>query len=157
LVFHFLISLSTVFICRSSWILWLFMYQGAFRMDRRDLVLKRWRISMLELEAVHHSWIPLSTALYRRNLLSIDSLIFRVVSAFVSLFGWAVFLCVWCALPMSDYSSTQICWFTCDLILSRFRGATTDGVWIGEEIYLPLVYTTRDYTLQMTDTHRQAS
>jgi thiamine transporter ThiT len=37
LVFHFFISLSTVFICRSSWILWLFMYQGAFRMDRRVL------------------------------------------------------------------------------------------------------------------------
>jgi hypothetical protein len=29
-VFHLLISLSTAFICRSSWILWLFMYQGAF-------------------------------------------------------------------------------------------------------------------------------
>jgi hypothetical protein len=26
------ISLSTVFICRSSWFLWMFMYQGAFRM-----------------------------------------------------------------------------------------------------------------------------
>jgi hypothetical protein len=37
LVFHFFISLSSVFICRSSWILWLFMYQGAFRMDRRVL------------------------------------------------------------------------------------------------------------------------
>jgi hypothetical protein len=36
LVFHFFISLSTVFICRSSWILWLFMYQGAFRMDRSE-------------------------------------------------------------------------------------------------------------------------
>jgi hypothetical protein len=30
-VFHFFISLSTVFFYRSSWILWLFMYQGAFR------------------------------------------------------------------------------------------------------------------------------
>jgi hypothetical protein len=37
LVFHFFISLSTVFICRSSWILWVFMYQGEFRMDRRVL------------------------------------------------------------------------------------------------------------------------
>jgi hypothetical protein len=37
LVFHFLISLSTVFICRSSWITWLFAYQGAFKMDRRVL------------------------------------------------------------------------------------------------------------------------
>jgi FtsH-binding integral membrane protein len=34
LVFHLLISLSTMFICRSLWIQWLFMYQGAFRMDR---------------------------------------------------------------------------------------------------------------------------
>jgi hypothetical protein len=31
------ISLSTVFIYRSPWILWLFLYQGAFRMDRRFL------------------------------------------------------------------------------------------------------------------------
>jgi hypothetical protein len=49
LVFHFLISLSTVFIYRSSWILWLFMYQGEFRIDRRVLDWKRWEISMLEL------------------------------------------------------------------------------------------------------------
>jgi hypothetical protein len=48
LVFHFFISLSTVFICRSSWILWLFMYQGGFRMDRRVLDWKRWRISMVQ-------------------------------------------------------------------------------------------------------------
>jgi hypothetical protein len=50
LVFHFFISVSTVFICRSSWILWLFMYQGAFRMDRRDFDWKRWRISMLDYD-----------------------------------------------------------------------------------------------------------
>jgi hypothetical protein len=37
LVLHFFVSLSTVFIYRSSWILWLFMYQGVFRMDRRVL------------------------------------------------------------------------------------------------------------------------
>jgi hypothetical protein len=37
LVFQFFISLSSVFIYRYSWILWLFMYQGAFRMDRRVL------------------------------------------------------------------------------------------------------------------------
>jgi hypothetical protein len=37
LVFNCFISLSTVFIYRSSWILWLFMNQGAFRMDRRFL------------------------------------------------------------------------------------------------------------------------
>jgi hypothetical protein len=48
LVFHVFISLSTVFICRSSWILWFFMYQGAFRMDRRVLDWNRWRISMLD-------------------------------------------------------------------------------------------------------------
>jgi hypothetical protein len=33
LVFHLFTSLSTVFIYRSSWILWLFKYRGAFRMD----------------------------------------------------------------------------------------------------------------------------
>jgi hypothetical protein len=48
LVIRFLISVSTVFICRSLWILWLFMYQGAFRMDR-------WRILMLEVEVAPHS------------------------------------------------------------------------------------------------------
>jgi hypothetical protein len=36
-VFYLFISLSTVFIYRSSWILWLFMYQCAFRMDWRVL------------------------------------------------------------------------------------------------------------------------
>jgi hypothetical protein len=30
---------------------------------------------------------------------------------------------------------------------------TIDGVWIGEWIYWPLVYTTRNYTLQTTDTY----
>jgi hypothetical protein len=35
LVFHIFISLSTVFICRFSWILCLFIYKGAFRMDWR--------------------------------------------------------------------------------------------------------------------------
>jgi hypothetical protein len=37
LVSHFPVSLSTVFIYRSSWILCLFMYRSAFRMDRRAL------------------------------------------------------------------------------------------------------------------------
>jgi hypothetical protein len=37
LALHFFILLSTVFICRSSWILWLFMYEVALRMDRRVL------------------------------------------------------------------------------------------------------------------------
>jgi hypothetical protein len=37
LVFHFFIPLSTVFIRRLSWILWLFLYHGAFRMGRRVL------------------------------------------------------------------------------------------------------------------------
>jgi hypothetical protein len=50
LVFHTLISLSSVFICGSSWILWLFMYQGAFRMDRRALDWKRWNcLSMKQI------------------------------------------------------------------------------------------------------------
>jgi hypothetical protein len=35
LVCNFFISLKTVFFCISSWILWLFLYQGAFRMGRR--------------------------------------------------------------------------------------------------------------------------
>jgi hypothetical protein len=34
LVFPFFITLSAVFICRSSRVLWLLMYQGAFRMYR---------------------------------------------------------------------------------------------------------------------------
>jgi hypothetical protein len=34
---------------------------------------------------------------------------------------------------------------------------TTDGVWIGEWIYLPLIYTTRNYILEITDTHRLVS
>jgi hypothetical protein len=71
---HFFISLTTVFFCRSAWILWLFMYQGAFRMDRRVLDWERWRISMLEFEVVSDCLIPqvqmsLSAALYRRSLL----------------------------------------------------------------------------------------
>jgi hypothetical protein len=37
LVFHFLISPSTVFIYRSSWTLGFLTYQGAFGMDRRVL------------------------------------------------------------------------------------------------------------------------
>jgi hypothetical protein len=57
LVFHFFISLSTVFIYRSSRNMWLFMYQGTFGLDRRVLNWKRWRISRLELEAVPRSWI----------------------------------------------------------------------------------------------------
>jgi hypothetical protein len=50
LVFHYFISLSAVFICRFSWILWLFIYQCAFKMNRRVLDLKRLRISLLVLE-----------------------------------------------------------------------------------------------------------
>jgi hypothetical protein len=57
LVFHFFISLSTVFIYRSS-ILLLLMYQGACSMNRRVSNWKRWRISLLELKTVPHSWIP---------------------------------------------------------------------------------------------------
>jgi hypothetical protein len=53
LVFQFFISLSALFICR-SWSLWLFMYQSAFRMERRVLDLKRWSFSILKSEAVPH-------------------------------------------------------------------------------------------------------
>jgi hypothetical protein len=34
---------------------------------------------------------------------------------------------------------------------------TIDGVWIGDWLYWPLVYTTRNYTLQITDAHRLVS
>jgi hypothetical protein len=37
LIFHFFISLSTVFIWGSPWILWLFTCTGACRMDQRVL------------------------------------------------------------------------------------------------------------------------
>jgi hypothetical protein len=44
-VLHFFISQSTVFICRSSWILWLFMYHGTYLRIR----LLRWaEISMVD-------------------------------------------------------------------------------------------------------------
>jgi hypothetical protein len=33
LIVQFYNSLSPAFICSSPWILWLFMYQGAYRMD----------------------------------------------------------------------------------------------------------------------------
>jgi hypothetical protein len=41
------------------------------------------------------------------------------------------------------------------IILSRILGVlvTIDGVRIGYRIYWPLVYTTRNYSLQITDTH----
>jgi hypothetical protein len=42
-------------------------------------------------------------------------------------------------------------------ILSRIWDVTIDGVWIGEWIYWSHVYTTRNYTLQITDTHRPTS
>jgi hypothetical protein len=35
----------------------------------------------------------------------------------------------------------------------RFTSVTTDGIWIEHWIYWPLVYTIRNYTLQITDTH----
>jgi hypothetical protein len=34
---------------------------------------------------------------------------------------------------------------------------TTDRVWLGYRIYWPLVYTTQNYTLQITGTHRLVS
>jgi hypothetical protein len=54
--FHFYISLSIAFIFRSSWILWLFMYQGAFRMSR-SLGLKALGNFVLESKAVTPSLI----------------------------------------------------------------------------------------------------
>jgi hypothetical protein len=45
----------------------------------------------------------------------------------------------------------------CFNIFTRLGRVTIDGVWIGEWIYWPLVYTTRKYILQITDTHRPVS
>jgi hypothetical protein len=77
IVFHYFIALSTVFICISSWLLWLFMYQGPFRIDRSVSDLKCWRIPVLELKVVPHSSISkvhmcLGIALYRWNFLTTD-------------------------------------------------------------------------------------
>jgi hypothetical protein len=62
LVFHFHISLGTVFICRSSWILW-FMYKGAFRIDRRFWIesaggfrCSNWRLSLVA-EFYRSTWV----------------------------------------------------------------------------------------------------
>lgn len=48
-----------------------------------------------------------------------------------------------------------------NLIISLHRychvWVTIDEVWIGGLIYLPLIRTTRDYTLQITVTHRLVS
>jgi hypothetical protein len=41
--------------------------------------------------------------------------------------------------------------------LSRAGRVTIDGVWIGGCIHCPLVHTTRNYTLQIIDTHRLVS
>jgi hypothetical protein len=38
------------------------------------------------------------------------------------------------------------------VLLPRYRGVTTDGVWIWYWIYWPLEYTTRNNSLQITDT-----
>jgi hypothetical protein len=51
---QFFISLFTVFIWRSSWILELFIYQGAFSITFKVFDWKRWSILMLEFEAVPH-------------------------------------------------------------------------------------------------------
>jgi hypothetical protein len=92
LVFHSFISLSTMLILRSSWILWLYMHEGAFGMDRRILDWKRWRVSLLELEAAPHRsiWVSVLLSVGEVCFLSIV-LNFRVASAFVSLFGWELF------------------------------------------------------------------
>jgi hypothetical protein len=47
LLFRFFISLSTVIIYRSLWILWLFMYQGALRMDRGVTLLLNCRVERI--------------------------------------------------------------------------------------------------------------
>ena len=52
------ISSLTVGILRSRWIASLVTYQGASIRDLRVFDWKRWSISMLELLAVPHSWIP---------------------------------------------------------------------------------------------------
>ena len=52
------ISSLTVGILRSRWIVSLVTYQGAFIRDLSVFDWKRVSISMLELLAVPHSWIP---------------------------------------------------------------------------------------------------
>ena len=52
------ISSLTVDILRSRWIVSLVTYQDAFNWDLSVFDWKRWSISMLELLAVPHSWIP---------------------------------------------------------------------------------------------------
>ena len=52
------ISSLTVGILRSRWIASLVTYQGASIRDLRVFDWKRWSISMSELLAVPHSWIP---------------------------------------------------------------------------------------------------
>jgi hypothetical protein len=108
LVFHFFVSLRTMIICRSSCILWLFIYQDACRMDRRVLDWKRWRISMLNLGAVPHSWIEFRKSIWVWVLLCIGGvcfllivLIFRVASSFFH-FRFSFFF-IWCALPTSVF------------------------------------------------------
>jgi hypothetical protein len=99
LVFHVFISLSTVFICRSSWILRLFMYEresaGGFRCWNQRLY------SMAECHMSTWVWVLLCMGgvCFLLRLL----IFFRVASAFVSLFGWAVYFWFWCALSMSVF------------------------------------------------------
>ena len=52
------ISSLIVSILRSRWIVSLVTYQDAFIIDLSVFDWKRWSISMLELLAVPHSWIP---------------------------------------------------------------------------------------------------
>ena len=58
LLLNLYISSLTVGILRSRWIVSLVTYQGAFIRDLSVFDWKRWSISMLELLAVPHSWIP---------------------------------------------------------------------------------------------------
>ena len=52
------ISSLIVSILRSRWSVSLVTYQDAFIIDLSVFDWKRWSISMLELLAVPHSWIP---------------------------------------------------------------------------------------------------
>ena len=58
LLLHLYISSLTVGILRSRWIVSLVTYQGAFIKNLSVFDWKHWSISMLELLAVPHSWIP---------------------------------------------------------------------------------------------------
>ena len=57
LVLYLLLDLC-ISLVTSRWIVSFVTYQGAFNRDLSVFDWKRWSISMLELLAVPHSWIP---------------------------------------------------------------------------------------------------